>query len=179
MLTSSEIAPEKISLAEPSLDEYHEVVYVENNGEEPENYNIFKNIDTAKKFAIESLSELFEDTFDIKYMKKYLDLNPCYIVSEENRYGIAEDICFSSNSLDVFEIMKELGNDLYDTIERYSEFYIYENDEIPKDKKIIKIDYKKCAEQSIKKYGYIRELDTYYSNREHVLPGGYVAYPCG
>lgn len=150
--------------------------YVESD-EKDINYTIYESKELAKKSAIESLTELLEDIFDEKQLSKSIDISKCYKSNSINI--IAEDIVFSNPELDVYDIIKKLNNNLLDTINEYSDPYIWINDQMKNKYLYIQIDFKKCAEMLIDKYGYVQELDSYYGHLEIELDNGSVAYPAG
>ena len=150
---------------------------VEYTGDNPDihDYIIFKDIDSARKSAIESEAEFFEDSFDINHMKIFIDVDKCYNLSKQNVHIMAEDIITHFPNDNIFEIIKLLKEDPFKTLDEYSELSIWHND----DHSWFNIDYKKCAEMTVDKYGLANTLDNYYGKYEYKLEGGFIAYPRG
>lgn len=140
-------------------------------------YVIFKNYETAKDAAIQSQTELLEDVYsdinDIDALKKYIDINKCYTLSDETIHIMAEDIISYSPNYDIFDIIKELKENPLKTLDEYSDIYIWHNE----NHSWFNIDYKKCAELSVEKFGLASVLDNYYGKNEYKLDGGFIAYP--
>jgi len=157
--------------------DYFDGITVTSEYHDKRDYSLFKNLEDAKSAAIESTEQLFEDVFDVKYLKKFIDVNDCFYFEDDDIYVVAEDIIMYNQKLDIFQLLKELKEDPIKAIESYDDLYVWYNDDMKEDQKALKIDYKKCAEKSVNKYGNAHTLDAYYGKKEIILPSGYVAYP--
>jgi hypothetical protein len=138
-------------------------------------YIIFKDYESARESAIQLNKELFEDAFDVNQMKKFIDVDKCYNLSDQTIHIMAEDIITHMPKYDIFKIIEELKEDPFKTLEEYTELYIWHNDE----HSWFNIDYRKCAELAVDKYGLPHTLDNYYGKHEYKLVGGFIAYPRG
>ena len=156
---------------------YYDGILIEYIGDDSEihDYIVFKDYESAKESAIQSETELFEDVFDVDHVKKYIDVDKCYTLSKRYIHIMAEDIISSMPEYNIFDIINELKKDPFKALGNYSELYIWHNEE----HSVFNVNYKKCAELSIDKYGLPQVLDNYYGEREYKLVGGFYAYPRG
>jgi len=156
--------------------EYYDGIAIKYTGDDDiHDYIIFKDEESATEAAIESELELYEDIFDVKYMEKFIDVQDCYNLKPYMINIMAEDIIMYSPEYDIFKIIEELEENTFETLDKYSELYIWHNDE----HSVFNIDLKKCAEKTVEKYGRAGILDNYYSSNEDILPGGFYSYPRG
>ena len=157
--------------------EYLNGIEFEYVGDDPDihNYLVFKDKKSAYNAAIESEKELLDDVFDIKHMKKFIDVDDCYNLKPYMVNVMAEDIIMYNPDYDIFDIIEKLKDDPFKTLEEYSELYIWHNEE----HSVFDIDLYKCAKKIVDKYGVANILDNYYSYNEDVLPGGFYSYPRG
>ena len=154
---------------------YSNGIEIEYTGEDNDihNYIIFENEESATEAAIEYNKEMYEESFDPKYAEDYIDVKSCYRLKPYMINSMAENIITFAPEYDIFEIIKELEEDTFAALEKYSELYIWHNE----DNSVFNIDFEKCAKLNVEKFGRAGTLDNYYGNQEDILDGGFYSYP--